>query len=58
MPYLNDIEKIWISFQLLFSLNNMRQLNITHGDINTNNILITSNLSIYLTDLASINLLI
>ena len=53
MPYLNDIEKIWISFQLLFSLNNMRQLNITHGDINTNNILITSNLSIYLTDLAS-----
>ena len=52
-PYLTDIEKIWISFQLLYTLNNMNELNIVHGDLNPENILLTSNLSVYISDIAS-----
>ena len=52
-PYLTEIEKIWITFQLLYSLNNLHELNIVHGDLNPENILLTSNLSVYISDIAS-----
>ena len=52
-PYLTEIEKIWITFQLLYILNNLNELNLVHGDLNPENILLTSNLSVYISDIAS-----
>ena len=52
-PYLTEIEKIWITFQLLYALNNLNELEIVHGDLNPENILLTSNLSVYISDIAS-----
>ena len=52
-PYLTEIEKIWITFQLLYCLNNLNNLNLVHGDLNPENILLTSNLSVFISDIAS-----
>ena len=51
--YLQHIEKIWITFQILYALNDLKQMNIIHGDLKPENILLSSNLSIYITDFAS-----
>jgi phosphoinositide-3-kinase regulatory subunit 4 len=53
MPYLQHIEKIWITFQILYALNDLKQMNIIHGDLKPENILLSSNLSVYITDFAS-----
>ena len=50
MPYLSYIDKIWITFQLLYLFNNLNKMQIYHGDVKPENILLTSNLSVYLTD--------
>ena len=50
MPYLQNIEKIWIVFQLLYALNDLKQMKIIHGDLKPENILLTSNLSVYISD--------
>ena len=52
-PYLTEIEKIWITFQLLQNMKNLKNLSVVHGDLNPENILLTSNLSIYISDFAS-----
>ena len=52
-PYLTEIEKIWITFQLLYTLNELNELGLVHGDLNPENILLTSNLSVYISDIAS-----
>ena len=53
LPYLTYIEKVWITFQLLFTLNHINKLNLVHGDLKPENILITSNLSVFISDFAS-----
>ena len=53
MPYLTEMEKIWITFQLLYLFNNLDQMQIFHGDVKPENILLTSNLSAYLADFAT-----
>ena len=53
MPYLTNIDKIWITFQLLYSFHNLNKMQIYHGDIKPENILLTSNLSVYLADFAT-----
>ena len=53
MPYLTNIDKIWITFQLLYLFYNLNKMQIYHGDIKPENILLTSNLSVYLADFAT-----
>ena len=53
MPYLNNIQKLWISFQILYAVNDLTDLNIVHGDLKPENILLTSNLSVYISDIAT-----
>ena len=52
MPYLQNIEKIWITFQILYALNDLKKMKIIHGDLKPENILLTSNLSVYISDLS------
>ncbi|KAF9485745.1 other/VPS15 protein kinase [Pholiota conissans] len=52
-PFLSVVEKKWISFQLLNALRDARNRKISHGDIKSENILVTSWNWIYLTDFAS-----
>ncbi|KAJ2936541.1 hypothetical protein H1R20_g554, partial [Candolleomyces eurysporus] len=52
-PFLSTIEKKWIAFQLLNALRDARNRNISHGDIKSENILVTSWNWVYVTDFAS-----
>ena len=53
MPYLNNIQKVCISLQILYTVSELKELGIVHGDLIPENILLTSNLSIYISDLAT-----
>ncbi|CCE61446.1 hypothetical protein TPHA_0A03700 [Tetrapisispora phaffii CBS 4417] len=53
-PYLNNSELKFITFQLLQAVKNIHDLGICHGDLKTENILVTSSNWIFLTDFASI----
>ena len=53
MPYLNNIQKIWISLQILYAVNGLAEIGIIHGDLKPENILLTSNLSVYISDIAT-----
>lgn len=52
-PFLEDIEKKWIAFQLLCALRDCHSLHVFHGDIKTENILVTSWNWLYLSDFSS-----
>ncbi|CAF0744588.1 unnamed protein product [Didymodactylos carnosus] len=52
-PYLTRIEKKWIAFQLLQALKQIHLLNIRHGDIKYENILLTSYNWVLLSDFAN-----
>ncbi len=52
-PFLEDIEKKWLSFQLLCALRDCHARNVFHGDIKTENVLVTSWNWLYLTDFSS-----
>ncbi|KAI1210902.1 ARM repeat-containing protein [Annulohypoxylon truncatum] len=49
-PFLEDIEKKWLAFQLLCALRDCHSRDIYHGDIKTENIMVTSWNWLYLTD--------
>ncbi|ONH67192.1 Serine/threonine-protein kinase VPS15 [Cyberlindnera fabianii] len=51
-PFLEDIEKKWIAFQLLNTLVECHEREVTHGDIKTENILVTSWNWVLLSDFA------
>ncbi|KAI8618435.1 hypothetical protein BC830DRAFT_1108985 [Chytriomyces sp. MP71] len=51
-PFLTTGEKIWITFQLLMGLSNAHAHNIYHGDIKSENVLVTSWNWAYLADFA------
>ena len=51
-PFLSTIEKMWISFQLLKALQECNNQGICHGDIKSENIMVTSWDWVYLTDFA------
>ncbi|KAI4142317.1 MAG: hypothetical protein LQ340_007382, partial [Diploschistes diacapsis] len=52
-PFLDEIEKKWLAFQLLCALRDCHSRNVYHGDIKTENILVTSWNWLYLTDFSS-----
>lgn len=52
-PFLDDIEKKWISYQLLCAVRDCHAKNIYHGDIKTENLLVTSWNWLYLCDFSS-----
>ncbi len=52
-PFLEDIEKKWLSFQLLCALRDCHSRDVYHGDIKTENILVTSWNWLYLSDFSS-----
>lgn len=49
-PFLEDIEKKWLAFQLLCALRDCHARDVYHGDIKTENIMVTSWNWLYLTD--------
>lgn len=51
-PFLESIEKRWIVFQLLSGLRDCHGRGVHHGDIKTENVLVTSWNWVYLTDFA------
>ncbi|KAI9828068.1 MAG: Serine/threonine-protein kinase [Thelocarpon impressellum] len=52
-PFLEDIEKKWLSFQLLCALRDCHARSVYHGDIKTENTLVTSWNWLYLSDFSS-----
>lgn len=52
-PFLEDIEKKWLAFQLLCALRDCHTKDIYHGDIKAQNVLVTSWNWLYLTDFSS-----
>lgn len=52
-PFLEDIEKKWLAFQLLSALRDCHAKEIYHGDIKTENALVTSWNWLYLADFSS-----
>lgn len=52
-PFLEDVEKKWIAFQLLCAVRDCHAHGVFHGDIKSENVMITSWGWVYLTDFAS-----
>ncbi|EHY55054.1 Serine/threonine-protein kinase ppk19 [Exophiala dermatitidis] len=52
-PFLEDIEKKWLAYQLLCAVRDCHARNVYHGDIKTENLLVTSWNWLYLTDFSS-----
>jgi phosphoinositide-3-kinase regulatory subunit 4 len=52
-PFLEDIEKKWLAFQLLCALRDCHAQDIYHGDIKAHNVLVTSWNWLYLSDFSS-----
>ena len=52
-PFLEDIEKKWMAFQLLCALRDCHARDVFHGDIKSENLLVTSWNWLYLTDFSS-----
>lgn len=52
-PFLEDIEKRWLAFQLLCAVRDCHSRDVFHGDIKTENTLVTSWNWLYLSDFSS-----
>lgn len=52
MPYLSNIEKKWISFQILYGLMQIHNKGVCHGNIKLENVLLSSLSSVFLCDMA------
>jgi len=52
MPYLTEIEKKWISYQILYGLTQIHNKGKCHGDLKLENVLMSSIGSVFLCDIA------
>lgn len=52
-PFLNNIEKRWIAFQILTAVDQAHKSGVRHGDIKTENVMVTNWNWVLLTDFAS-----
>ena len=52
-PFLEEVEKKWLAYQLLCAVRDSHARNVYHGDIKTENVLVTSWNWLYLTDFSS-----
>ncbi|XP_063054701.1 phosphoinositide 3-kinase regulatory subunit 4 isoform X1 [Engraulis encrasicolus] len=52
-PFLNNVEKRWIAFQILNAVDQAHKSGVRHGDIKTENVMVTSWSWVLLTDFAS-----
>ncbi|KAJ2905389.1 hypothetical protein MKZ38_005487 [Zalerion maritima] len=52
-PFLHDIEKKWLAFQLLCAVRDCHAQDVYHGDIKTENMLVTSWNWLYLSDFSA-----
>ncbi|XP_069504836.1 phosphoinositide 3-kinase regulatory subunit 4 [Ambystoma mexicanum] len=52
-PFLNNIEKRWLAFQILTAVDQAHKSGVRHGDIKTENVMVTSWNWVLLTDFAS-----
>ncbi|KAM3224146.1 hypothetical protein ACQJBY_056153 [Aegilops geniculata] len=52
-PFLSQIEKKWLAFQLIHAVEQSHSKGVCHGDIKCENVLVTSWNWLYLTDFAS-----
>ncbi|KAG9476081.1 hypothetical protein GDO78_002911, partial [Eleutherodactylus coqui] len=52
-PFLNNIEKRWIAFQILTAVDQAHKSGVCHGDIKTENVMVSSWNWVLLTDFAS-----
>lgn len=52
-PFLNNVEKRWLAFQILTAVDQAHKAGVRHGDIKTENVMVTSWNWVLLTDFAS-----
>ncbi|KAM9782637.1 LOW QUALITY PROTEIN: phosphoinositide 3-kinase regulatory subunit 4 [Neosynchiropus ocellatus] len=52
-PFLNNVEKRWLAFQILNAVDQAHKVGVRHGDIKTENVMVTSWNWVLLTDFAS-----
>ena len=52
LPYLSKIEKIWIMFQFFYGIYQLHSAEIFHGDLKIENILLSSNNSVFISDIS------
>eukprot|EP00063_Salmo_salar_P052348 XP_014027183.1 PREDICTED: phosphoinositide 3-kinase regulatory subunit 4-like [Salmo salar] len=52
-PFLNNVEKRWLAFQILTAVDQAHKSGVRHGDIKTENVMVTSWNWVLLTDFAS-----
>lgn len=52
-PFLTETEKLWITYQLMYGLHAAHARGVAHGDLKSENIMVTSSLTVYLTDFAA-----
>uniref|UniRef100_A0A3Q2E000 Phosphoinositide 3-kinase regulatory subunit 4 n=1 Tax=Cyprinodon variegatus TaxID=28743 RepID=A0A3Q2E000_CYPVA len=52
-PFLNNVEKRWIAFQILNAVDQAHKAGVRHGDIKTENVMVSSWNWVLLTDFAS-----
>ncbi|CAL8354364.1 unnamed protein product [Arctogadus glacialis] len=52
-PFLNGVEKRWLAFQILTAVDQAHRAGVRHGDIKTENVMVTSWNWVLLTDFAS-----